>query len=159
MVFVMKQPSERSTPPAGPRLEYTSETEAGARWMAGRSSNAGTLVNGLTEIRSSLVSSDIQGGVRKKIKHTGSNFFLTASWGELTNSCGNIILNKEILISGPRSETYQWAALHPKIISHTLEDSSCTYPQAPKVSTNTKTYIFASVAHNFLVSDSVPFSY
>lgn len=60
MAFVMRQPSARSTPPVDPRLDDTLETEAGARWMAGRSSNAGTLANGLTEMRSSPVSSDIK---------------------------------------------------------------------------------------------------
>jgi hypothetical protein len=54
MAFVMRQPSERSTPPADPRLDDTSETEAGARWMTGRSNNAGTLANGFPEMRSFL---------------------------------------------------------------------------------------------------------
>ena len=65
MAFVRRQPSARSTPPVDPRLDDTLETEAGARWVAGRSSNAGTLANGLTEMRSSPVSSDIK--VRFKV--------------------------------------------------------------------------------------------
>jgi hypothetical protein len=62
MVFVMRQPSARSTPPVpvDPRLDDRVETEAAVRWMAGRSSNAGTLEKGLTEMRPSLVSSDIK---------------------------------------------------------------------------------------------------
>ena len=59
MALVMRQPSARSTPPVDPWVDDRLETEAGARWMAGRSSNSGTLANGLTEMRSSLVS-DIQ---------------------------------------------------------------------------------------------------
>jgi hypothetical protein len=72
MAFVMGQPSARSTPPVDPRLDDTLETEAGARWMAGSSSNAGTLANGLTEMRSSPVSSNINA-----LRHFRANSFPT----------------------------------------------------------------------------------
>jgi hypothetical protein len=72
MAFVMRQPSARSTPPVDSRLDDTLETEAGVRWMAGRSSNAGTLANGLTEMRSSPVSMcDIK--VRVRVQSITSN--------------------------------------------------------------------------------------
>jgi len=74
MAFVMRQPSARSMPPVDPRLDETSETDECARWMAGRLSNAGTLANGLSEIRSSLVS-DIKGLSAK------SSSFLTLDRG------------------------------------------------------------------------------
>ena len=58
--FVTRQPSSRSTRPCrDERWEETFETEAGSRWISGRSSRAGTAANGLTERRSDLVISDI----------------------------------------------------------------------------------------------------
>jgi hypothetical protein len=59
-----------------PWLDDTSETEAGVRWMAGRSSNAGTLEKGLTEMRPSLVSSDIKVRFRA-LRHFRLNSFPT----------------------------------------------------------------------------------
>ena len=47
--FVMRQPSSRSTLPGMDEREETFETEAGSRWISGRSSTAGTAANGLTE--------------------------------------------------------------------------------------------------------------
>jgi hypothetical protein len=56
----MRQPSSKSTlPRIDEGREETFETEAGSRWISGRSSRAGTAANGLTERRCSQVNSDI----------------------------------------------------------------------------------------------------
>jgi hypothetical protein len=59
----MRQPSSRSTPPRIRReREETFETEAGSRWISGRSSRAGTAANGLTERRCDILLNEPHAG-------------------------------------------------------------------------------------------------